>query len=819
MEDKGAAASWPPPGVKSFPRNEPRGRGRAATPRDSPFRLSVIVLSSGLLFFAALAAAGQANGPRYALVVGNGNYAELGKLKNPRNDAADMAKALEDLGFEVKLLVDADLPAMEDAVLGLGNDLARSAESVGFFYYAGHGVQSGGTNYLIPADAHIISEPYLKTKALSAQAVLDTLQGSRNALNVVVLDACRDNPFSWARSAARGLTVVESQPTGSIVVYATSAGSAAEDGTGRNGVFTTELLKQIRTPGLEIKEVFNRTGKAVSVATAGRQVPAVFSQFFDSVYLSGGQGPVAAAAPTVTVTRSYGSILAGASTAGTLYLDGKSMGELPADAKLRLDSVEAGNRSLELRYPDGQTEDLNATVEDGKTTNVSFAYIERQPPVASFPIVPQANLLPPAALAWPTLCADSLKTPSAYSLLYCNVGAYGGGAFVEGPLGMRVRGIWTNTACWIKSPLSDRWVLSCQLAFTDEGSALLWLGGPGHGNSPRLGYCLDLSAQKGSLMRDGEEVSSFSMPDGLDTRDFLNVSLLRDGAQISGWINKVKLFSYQDAAPLTGVLHSYVAFGSAGGGWATGIRYRNLKIQAVPLFAEETAALARVPIVPTDTVKPSKNGRQVLAAGIDGLLGADWYRYQPEFIHRVENQLILTGPNATPFVLYRRGLAPGFAYELDMQYVPIRYPEPAHVPDGQAEGYLARGAAEGGFMLLVKYADKFPPDSQLKLENFPYGWEIMFPDGGGNNRLTWVSGNSESDKASTPYWTPMAGNRYTLRIELRQDNVRFFVNGALLLQTDYPSYVWDDGQKAFIGFQQRFEGAIVRAARIYQILD
>lgn len=95
----------------------------------------------------------------------------------------------------------------------------------------------------------------------------------------------------------------------------------------------------------------------------------------------------------------------------------------------------------------------------------------------------------------------------------------------------------------------------------------------------------------------------------------------------------------------------------------------------------------------------------------------------------------------------------------------------------------------------------------------------MFPDGGGNNRLTWVSGNSESDKASTPYWTPMAGNQYTLRIELRQDNVRVFVNGALLFQTDYPSYVWDDGQKAFIGFQQRFEGAIVRAARIYQILD
>ena len=308
------------------------------------------------------------------MVIGNGKYSELGRLKNPANDAADMGQALTELGFKVRLLVDADLPSMEDAVVRLGSDLAGSADSVGFFFYAGHGVQAGGTNYLIPADARIASEAFLKNKALPAQSVLDTLQGSRNALNIVVLDACRDNPFSWGRSTARGLTVVGSQPTGSIVAYATSAGSVAQDGTGRNGVFTAELLKQISTPGLEIGEVFKRTGKGVSTVTAGKQVPAVYNQFFDSAYLAGAQGAVAATpapaasapavATTMTVTQGYGSLVVSCATTGSLYLDGKPLGELPAGAEARLDNnVEVGERLVELRYAGGGKESKSVRVE------------------------------------------------------------------------------------------------------------------------------------------------------------------------------------------------------------------------------------------------------------------------------------------------------------------------------------------------------------------------------------------------------------------------------------------------------------------------
>jgi len=233
---------------------------------------------------------------RYAVVVGNGHYTELSTLRNPENDATDMATALQGLGFEVTLLVDADLVQMEEAVTRLETRLSGSPSSIGFFYYAGHGVQSNGINYLIPTDAHIVSEGYLKTKALAAQSVLDVLQEAGNSLNVVVLDACRDNPFGWARSGTRGLSVVGSQPPGSIVVYATSAGSTAQDGSGRNGVFTAELLKNIKAPGVEIKEVFNRTGAGVLEVTLGKQIPAVYSQFFGNAYLAGAEisGSVAA---------------------------------------------------------------------------------------------------------------------------------------------------------------------------------------------------------------------------------------------------------------------------------------------------------------------------------------------------------------------------------------------------------------------------------------------------------------------------------------------------------------------------------------------
>ncbi|MCL2834632.1 MAG: caspase family protein, partial [Treponema sp.] len=136
----------------------------------------------------------QASAPqKFALVIGNGAYSGgLPQLANPVNDANDVAAALESLGFTVEKVLNGTLQDMEDASLRLKDNLSVSADTYGFFFYAGHGVQSGGDNYLIPVNADIPTESYLRTRAVSVQTLLDDLNDARNGLNVVVLDACRD---------------------------------------------------------------------------------------------------------------------------------------------------------------------------------------------------------------------------------------------------------------------------------------------------------------------------------------------------------------------------------------------------------------------------------------------------------------------------------------------------------------------------------------------------------------------------------------------------------------------------------------------------
>jgi hypothetical protein len=266
--------------------------------------VTLLVLASGGLFAqgdqqsaAPTAAVAVDDGrQKYALVIGNGAYTGITRLNNPVNDAADISTALRDLGFTVDQLTNAGRVQMEEAVTRLKNRLGAARDSYGFFYYAGHGVQSNGENYLIPVDADISSEAYLRDRSMPMQVILDELNYVGNSLNIVVLDACRDNPFGWRRSGSRGLQVVSNQPADSIIVYATSAGSTAADGEGRNGLFTTHLLNNLKKPGLSVQDVFNQTGADVRQASGGAQIPAIYSQFFDVAYL-GTRPPAAAPAP------------------------------------------------------------------------------------------------------------------------------------------------------------------------------------------------------------------------------------------------------------------------------------------------------------------------------------------------------------------------------------------------------------------------------------------------------------------------------------------------------------------------------------------
>jgi hypothetical protein len=240
---------------------------------------------------------------KYALVIGNGAYASVAKLNNPVNDASDIKAALESLGFTVDMVVDGGLDQMESAAVRLRSRLSAERNSYGFFFYAGHAVQSAGENYLIPVDANIQSENFLRQRAVSVQSVLGELNDAGNALNIVVLDACRDNPFSWSRSGSRGLQVVSDQPADSIIVYATSAGKTADDNSsGRNGLFTTYLLANLKTPGLSVQDIFNKTGADVRQASGGKQIPAIYSQFFETAYLGNGPAVAVQPAPVQPVT-------------------------------------------------------------------------------------------------------------------------------------------------------------------------------------------------------------------------------------------------------------------------------------------------------------------------------------------------------------------------------------------------------------------------------------------------------------------------------------------------------------------------------------
>jgi len=229
--------------------------------------LSLVIL---VFFFAAPAFAAPAQAKRVALIIGNGSY-PTAPLKNPVNDATDMDAALKRLGFETMLLKNATMQQMETAVREFG--LKLRSGGLGLFYYAGHGVQVGGENYLVPVNAIIQTEGDVRYGCLPAGLVLAKMEDARNGVNVVVLDACRNNPFGRGfRSAEQGLAEMRA-PTGSLIAYATAPGKVAADGSGRNGLYTQHLLRNIVTPGLSVTDMFMNVREAVVRDSGRKQVP------------------------------------------------------------------------------------------------------------------------------------------------------------------------------------------------------------------------------------------------------------------------------------------------------------------------------------------------------------------------------------------------------------------------------------------------------------------------------------------------------------------------------------------------------------------
>jgi tetratricopeptide (TPR) repeat protein len=198
---------------------------------------------------------------RYALIIGNSNYSkELGMLKNPVNDATDIATELRQSDFEVQLLTNATYIQIREAVRKFHEKLTNGPkdQTVGLFYYAGHGVQYQDENYLVPIDAQVQFEDDIVRMCFPVQRmVLANMERSNSRMNIVILDACRNNPFpAVSRSLGNSGLAEMKRARGSFIAYATAPGSVASDGTGRNGLYTQELLKALRKPGLTIEQVF-----------------------------------------------------------------------------------------------------------------------------------------------------------------------------------------------------------------------------------------------------------------------------------------------------------------------------------------------------------------------------------------------------------------------------------------------------------------------------------------------------------------------------------------------------------------------------------
>ncbi|MCB1207046.1 MAG: SUMF1/EgtB/PvdO family nonheme iron enzyme [Verrucomicrobiae bacterium] len=238
-------------------------------------------------------------GTRSALVLGNNAYAHARALANPVNDATAMAGLLGNLGFSVSLHTDADLRTMRAALRDFVASLPANpdADAVALVYYAGHGVQIAGRNYLVPVDAEMARDYEVPDETLAMDTLMSALESAGAGLNLLVLDCCRDDPFSrsWRGSRsvdAAGLALPGGAPRGMFIAFSTSPGDTAEDGEGDNSPYTSALLRHLPAPGKPFEEVFKAVGGEVSDRTGGEQEPWFNSKFYGDFRFVGEGGEI-----------------------------------------------------------------------------------------------------------------------------------------------------------------------------------------------------------------------------------------------------------------------------------------------------------------------------------------------------------------------------------------------------------------------------------------------------------------------------------------------------------------------------------------------
>ncbi|MFN8254810.1 MAG: caspase family protein [Bacteroidales bacterium] len=218
---------------------------------------------------------------RYALIIGNSTY-KMGPLRNPTNDASAMAEQLKKLGFEVSLYINQGKEDLKTHIREFGDKLTAN-KGVGLFFYAGHGLQVAGENYIIPVDAHIAKLSDIESEAVNLSRLTGEMAYAKNDMNIIILDACRNNPFEGEDTGPKGLAST-SAPSGTLIAFATAPGSVAADGSGQNGLYTQELLKAIAAPGAKIEDVFKEVRRNVYKLSEQQQTPWENSSIFEDFY-------------------------------------------------------------------------------------------------------------------------------------------------------------------------------------------------------------------------------------------------------------------------------------------------------------------------------------------------------------------------------------------------------------------------------------------------------------------------------------------------------------------------------------------------------
>jgi hypothetical protein len=348
----------------------------------------IFAIVAALCLLAATSSLAQAE-PRIALVIGNSKYgSEIGALPNPANDATVMASALQQTGFQVIRVTDADWKQMKRAIQDFGDKLNTAGPTAtGLFFYAGHGVQVQGVNYLLPIGADISKEADVDIESISADAVLKQMEFAGSRVNIVILDACRNNPMARSfRTVARGLAPMQAAQ-GSFIAYSTSPGSVAADGAGTNSPYTAALAKTIVQPGVGIEEAFREVRGQVMAATKDKQVPWDSSSLTAPFFFKPAQFTTASQPAATAPAAKPAAATPGDAQQEVTFWKGIESSKEPGDYQEYLD-----------RYPDGTFAGLAkkrlATLDPGAARQQPAATPEVQEPAAAPIVEPVATSEP-----------------------------------------------------------------------------------------------------------------------------------------------------------------------------------------------------------------------------------------------------------------------------------------------------------------------------------------------------------------------------------------------------------------------------------------